>query len=130
MAPGIEIRGAEGLGDYRDEWVSQITQRISAALGGDPIPFRFTEYWSVQGAARSASRITFLPSTVNRLSFRTAGDGAQVMVVEFIPGERPQALPEFETLLPRVAARAQPIADRHRARGRVFRFRLSDHRGL
>ena len=113
---GIEIRGAEGLGDYRDEWVSQITQRISAALGGDPIPFRFTDYWSVQGAARSASRITFLPSTVNRLSFRTAGEGAQVMVVEFIPGERPHALPEFENILPRVAERAQPpLIDTERA---------------
>lgn len=105
---GIEIRGAEGLGDYRDEWVSGITQRISAALGGDPIPFRFTDYWSVQGEARSASRITFLPSTANRLSFRVAGDGAQVMVVEFVPGERPRALPEFETVLPSVSARAQP----------------------
>jgi len=108
IGSGIEIRGAEGLGDYRDEWVSQITQRISSALGGDPIPFRFTDYWSVQGTARSASRVTFLPSTVNRLSFRASGDGAQVMVVEFIPGQRPQALPEFETLLPRVSARAQP----------------------
>ncbi|GAB4264368.1 MAG: cellulose biosynthesis cyclic di-GMP-binding regulatory protein BcsB [Pararhodobacter sp.] len=105
---GIEIRGSDGLGDYRDEWTSQITQRISAALGGDPIPFRFTEYWSVQGTARSAARITFLPSNVNRLSFRTAGDGAQVMVVEFVPGERPHALPEFETILPRVADRVQP----------------------
>jgi len=106
---GIEIRGAEGLGDYRDGWVSQITQTISAALGGDPIPFRFTEYWSVQGATRSAARITFLPSTVTRLSFRTSGDGAQVMLVEFVPGERPQALPEFENILPRVADRRQPI---------------------
>lgn len=105
---GIEIRGAEGLGDYRDAWVSNITQRISAALGGDPIPFRFTGYWSVQGAARSAARITFLPSTVDRLTFRVAGDGAQVMVVEFVPGERPRALPEFENILPRVAERAQP----------------------
>ncbi len=105
---GIEIRGAEGLGDYRDVWVSDITQRISAALGGDPIPFRFTEYWSVQGTARSAARITFLPSTTNRLTFRVAGDGAQVMLVEFIPGERPHALPEFENILPRVAERAQP----------------------
>ena len=105
---GIEIRGAEGLGDYRDDWVSQITQRISSALGGDPIPFRFTPYWSVQGQRRSAARVTFLPSTQNRLGFRTAGDGAQVMVVEFVPGERPHALPEFETLLPPVARRAQP----------------------
>ena len=105
---GIEIRGADGLGAYQEEWVSTITQRISAALGGDPIPFRFTPYWSVQGAARSASRITFLPSAVNRLSFRAAGDGAQVMVVEFVPDSRPGALPEFENILPRVAERAAP----------------------
>lgn len=109
IGSGIEIRGAERLEDYRDGWVSQITQRISVALGGDPIPFRFTEYWSVQGSSRSAARITFLPSTVTRLSFRTAGDGAQVMVVEFVPGERPHALPEFENILPRVSERRQPI---------------------
>tara|TARA_R110002073_G_scaffold64232_5_gene160947 strand:+ start:2756 stop:5005 length:2250 start_codon:yes stop_codon:yes gene_type:complete len=105
---GIEIRGADGLADYRDIWISQITQRISAALGGDPIPFRFTEYWSVQGEARSAARITFLPGTSNRLTFRRSGDGAQVMVVEFVPGERPRALPEFETILPAVNPREQP----------------------
>ena len=105
---GIEIRGAAGLEDYRDIWISQITQRISAALGGDPIPFRFTEYWSVQGEARSAARITFLPGTSNRLTFRRSGDGAQVMVVEFVPGERPRALPEFETILPAVNPREQP----------------------
>jgi hypothetical protein len=105
---GIEIRGAAGLEDYRDIWISQITQRISAALGGDPIPFRFTEYWSVQGEARSAARITFLPSTSNRLTFRRSGDGAQVMVVEFVPGERPRGLPEFETILPAVNPREQP----------------------
>jgi len=105
---GIEIRGADGLVDYRDAWISQITQRISAALGGDPIPFRFTEYWSVQGDARSAARITFLPSTTNRLSFRRSGDGAQVMVVEFVPGERPHALPEFENILPAINLREQP----------------------
>ena len=105
---GIEIRGAEALGDYREVWIAQITQRMSAALGGDPIPFRFSEYWTVQGQARSAARITFLPSATNRVRFRAAGDGAQVMVVEFVPGQPPHALPEFETLLPRVAERAQP----------------------
>lgn len=105
---GIEIRGAEGLAEYRDAWVSQITERISSALGGDPIPFRFTHFWSVQGDVRSAARITFMPSTVNRLTFRTSGDGAQVMEVEFVPGERPHALPEFENILPHVAARRQP----------------------
>ena len=109
IGTGIEIRGAEALGDYRDGWIEQITQRISAALGGDPIPFRFTEYWSVQGASRSASRITFLPGLQNRVSFRVAGDGAQVMVVEFQPGQRPHALAEFDTLLPQAAVTTQPI---------------------
>lgn len=125
---GVEIRGAEGLGDYREPWVAGITQRISAALGGDPIPFRFSEYWSVQGAARSAARITFLPSGQNRVSFRVAGDGAQVMVVEFVPGERPHALPEFETLLPRVAQRAQPteIATRRPVALAEFGFRTTE----
>lgn len=106
---GIEIRGTERLEDYSDEWVSQITTRISEALGGDPIPFRFTNYWSVVGEQRSAARITFLPSSYNRVTFRRSGDGAQVMVVEFVPGERPHPLPELENGLPRVAERAQPL---------------------
>jgi len=127
---GIEIRGAEGLADYRDAWVSQITQRISSALGGDPIPFRFTQYWSVQGQARSAARITFLPSTQNRLSFRTSGDGAQVMIVEFVPGERPHALPEFENILPHVSERMQPslIATQRPVAFSEFGFRTREVR--
>ena len=105
---GIEIRGAERLGEYRDQWIGQITQRISAAMGGDPIPFRTSQYWTVQGDAYSAARITFVPSATNRLSFRTAGDGAQVMLVEFVPDQPPHALPQFESILPRVGERAQP----------------------
>ncbi|MCB1398194.1 MAG: cellulose biosynthesis cyclic di-GMP-binding regulatory protein BcsB [Rhodobacter sp.] len=127
---GIEIRGAEGLAEYRDAWISQLTQRISAALGGDPIPFRFTEYWSVQGQARSAARITFIPSTVDRVTFRTSGDGAQVMLVEFAPGERPHALPEFENILPRVAERSQPalIATQRPVAFSEFGFRTTEVR--
>ena len=127
---GIEIRGAAGLGEQREAWVSDITQRISGALGGDPIPFRFTEYWSVQGAARSAARITFLPSAANRVTFRVAGDGAHVMVVEFVPGEQPRALPVFDTVLPRLAEQAPAHADRHPDAGAVLGFRVRDDRGL
>lgn len=106
---GIEIRGSDRLGDYRAQWIAQITQQISGALGGDPIPFRFTNYWSVSDREVAASRITFVPSSTNRVSFRMAGDGAQVMVVEFVPNSRPQALPAFERILPVVAPREAPV---------------------
>lgn len=97
---GVEIRGANMLGDYRQQWISQITRQITRALGGDPIVFRFTNYWSVTEQGHSASRITFIPSHTNRITFRQGGDGAQVMLVEFVPNSRPQALPAFERILP------------------------------
>lgn len=105
---GIEIRGAAGLGEHRDAWLRQITGQMQAALGGEPLPFRFTEYWSVAGEAGSAARITLLPGTQNRASFRAAGDGTQVMVVEYVPGSRPSPMPELEVAFPPIALLSQP----------------------
>jgi hypothetical protein len=105
---GVEVRGVHMLGDQSEAWVSLITSRLTNVLGGDPLTFRFTDYWSVVGQGRSMARITFLPGTANRVSFRTAGDGAQVMVVEFIPDAAPSGLPDFETHFPLAAPVAQP----------------------
>lgn len=104
----VEIRGTEGLGEHREAWIRQITQRITGTLGGDAIPFRFTEYWSVRGDRPPGARITFLPGSESRIGFRTGGDGAQVMIVEYRPGQTPGNLPWFDGLLPQLEPRRQP----------------------
>lgn len=105
---GVEVRGVHMLADQREAWISLITSRLTNVVAGDPLTFRFTDYWSVIGEGRSMARITFLPGTANRVSFRTAGDGAQVMVVEFVPDAAPSGLPEFDTHFPLTAPVAQP----------------------
>ncbi|WP_333828581.1 cellulose biosynthesis cyclic di-GMP-binding regulatory protein BcsB [Pararhodobacter sp.] len=106
---GIEIRGTSGLGDQREGWVSLITQRLTAALGGDPVPFRFTDFWTVQPDDTAAGgRITFLPGNTGRISYRTGGDGAQVMVIEYVPGQPASGLPGLDLALPALPARAAP----------------------
>ena len=92
---GIEIRGASGLGARADEWIGALTSRLSTALGGDPLPFHFSDYWTVVGDNITAARITFLPSERETVRFARSGDGAQVMVVEFRPDSAPQGLPDF-----------------------------------
>lgn len=106
---GVEIRGGAGLGEHRDAWLRQIVEQVQQAMGGEPVPFRFTEYWSVAGEAGSAARITLLPGTQNRASFRVAGDGTQVMVVEYVPGSRPTPLPELAQALAPVVTQTQPL---------------------
>lgn len=97
---GLEIRGAEILGDTRDAWVGLITQRIAAALGGDPMPFRFTRTWSVAGTPQARARITFLPAAQPGVRFALGGDGAQVMIIGVPPGSGPMPLPDFEAIFP------------------------------
>lgn len=96
----LELRGSDLLGARRDAWVGAITQRIAAALGGDPIPFRFTPTWSVAASAPGVARITFLPSVQPEIRFALGGDGAQVMVVGVPPGADQVPLPELDTLFP------------------------------
>jgi cellulose synthase operon protein B len=97
---GLELRGADLLGDQRDAWLGAITQRIAASLGGDPIPLRFTPSWSVAPPVPVAARITFLPADEPAVRFATGGDGAQVMVIGVPPGSAPVPLPVFETIFP------------------------------
>lgn len=108
-AEGVEIRGTDGLGEHRAAWIEMITQRLTAALGGDPVPFRFTGYWTVAGDGPVGGRVTFLPGNSQRVSFRTGGDGAQVMVVEYLPGQPPEALPDLENSLPALPGRHAPV---------------------
>lgn len=103
----IEIRGAGGLGAQRDAWTRQITRQLGGALGGDPLHFAFTEYWGVAGAARSPARLTFLPGFENRIGFRTAGDGTQVMVIEYVPGAPAAQIPDLAGVFPHPPGPAQ-----------------------
>lgn len=97
---GLEIRGADILGEQRDAWVGLVTQRIAAAMGGDPVPFRFTRTWSVAAEQPARARVTFLPAERPGLRFATGGDGAQVMIIEVPPGAGPLPLPDFDALFP------------------------------
>ncbi len=108
---GVEIAGMAGLGEQAEEWVAHVTGHISQALGGDPVPFSFTGHWRVQGDVPAAARITFLPATQQRVRFRMAGDGAQVMVIEFRPGEPLQPLPGLETRIAGAGRPSQPLID-------------------
>lgn len=94
---GIEIRGADGLGAQRGRWLSMVSARLSNVMAGAPLVYRFTPYWSVEGDAPARARVTFVPGREQRISFRVAADGAQVMVVEYRAGEAPEALPLPDT---------------------------------
>ncbi|KPQ07564.1 MAG: Bacterial cellulose synthase subunit [Rhodobacteraceae bacterium HLUCCA12] len=106
---GVEIRGADGLGEVRSDWVGAITQQLTTALGGDPIPFRFTGFWSVQDDGPVGARVTFLPGDAGKITHRIGADGAPVMVVEYEPDSPPPGdLPAFETTPPAIAAQDAP----------------------
>lgn len=105
---GIELRGTELLGPQRDAWVGALTQRIAASLGGDPIPFRFTRFWSLAAPAPVPARITFVPATQAELRYARGGDGAQVIVIGVPPGAGPLPLPDFDLAFPLHATRAAP----------------------
>ncbi|HHX91060.1 MAG TPA: cellulose biosynthesis cyclic di-GMP-binding regulatory protein BcsB, partial [Paracoccus sp.] len=109
---GIEIRGSAGLGEQRAAWVELVTRRLTAAMGGDPVPFRFTDYWTLRGDGPAGGRVTFLPAanpaTGQRVSFRTGGDGAPVMVIEYVPGQPPQAVRDLDAALPALPPRPAP----------------------
>lgn len=107
----VDVRGTTTMGPDREPWIDAIVRWLTAAVGGDPVRFRFTDYWTVQGPAVGA-RVTFLPGTTERVSFRTGGDGAQVMVIEYVPGQGVGPLPAFEGLLPPMSQGAPvPVID-------------------
>ncbi len=88
----VEIRGLEGLGSEQVVWRDYLVQRINQVLGGTPVAFAFPEYWSVASETPDLARITILPAAESRVSFRTGGDGAVVMVLEVAQGTRPESL--------------------------------------
>ncbi len=90
---GLEIRGTELLDAQRSAWIGLLTQRLSSAIGGQPLGYRFTGYWSVASDTPSRARVTFIPGPANRVSFRRGADGAHVMVIEFAEGAAPDELP-------------------------------------
>lgn len=105
----VEIRGTEALGDHADAWIGQVTRHLGRVLGGDPVPFRFSARWDVQPERRPAARVTFIPGEAQRVSFRLGADGAQVMVVEYRPGEAPQPLQALEPLSTVAATTGLPL---------------------
>lgn len=107
-AGGIEIRGTAELGEQREAWIGMITRRLTTALGGDPVPFRFTGYWTVATNDPAGARVTFLPGNSPSVSFRTGGDGAQVLVIEYVPGQPPGEIAELDMALPALAMHSAP----------------------
>lgn len=110
----VEIRGIDGLGAEGENWINHVTGLISGALGGDPVPFRFGNLWAVRDTGRSAARVTFLPADQQRVRFQIAGDGAQVMVIEYRPGMALQPLPAFQTSMAGQRRVSLPLIDTQR----------------
>lgn len=93
---GLEVRGADRLGEDRAAWIAMLNTRLGNAIGGQPLALRFTGFWTVVSEHPTRARVTFLPGAENRVSFRRGADGAQVMLIEFRPGQVPDALPGLE----------------------------------
>ncbi len=87
---GLEVRGTAHLGAQRTAWIRMLTAQLSNVMGGQPLTYRFTDYWNSLAQQRPArARVTFIPGTRNQIRYRTGADGAQVMVVEYIPESAP-----------------------------------------
>ncbi len=97
---GLEVRGADIAAAKNPALVKDVARSLSRSLGGDPLAFRFTDYWSLQKQSTPAARVTFVPSDATRVLFQRAGDGAEVMVVEYGPTQTAQTLPDLPALLP------------------------------
>lgn len=97
---GLEVRGADAVASQNPTLLRDIAEALAGSLGGDPLPLRFTSYWSVQQQGAGAARVTLVPSDVTRVSFQRAGDGAEVLVVEYNRARMSQGLPELRGLLP------------------------------
>ena len=106
----VEIRGLDRLPDQAAAWRAALVQTFNQALLGDPVVFRFNDFWTVEQAARAFARVTVIPAAIGRVSYRLGGDGAQVMVLEIAPDTRPQdLLSQIPQLGPQAAAARAPI---------------------
>jgi hypothetical protein len=109
LAP-VDIRGIDSLGAESDAWRRALVRRLNQALVGTPVVFSFTDYWTVAPRDRSHARITILPAAKSQISFRVAGDGARVMVLEVAQGTRPSdLLDQVPQLEPQAQAARAPL---------------------
>lgn len=88
----VEIRGLDALGGGAEQWRSFLVSRLNQVLSGAPVVFRFSDYWTAEPDTLDYARITILPAAQSQLRFVTAGDGAQVMVLEVAQGTKPEDL--------------------------------------
>jgi hypothetical protein len=106
----VEIRGLDRLPDIAPQWRTALVDTFNRALLGDPVIFRFTDFWTVQETTRAFARVTILPGPVGRVSYLTGGDGAQVMLIEVAASTRPEEiLAQLPQLAPQPAATRAPL---------------------
>ncbi len=106
----VEIRGLDRLPEVAAEFRQALVSKFNQALLGDPVVFRFNDFWTVEQTARAFARVTVIPGSVGRVSYRLGGDGAQVMVLEVAPDTRPDdLLGQIRQLDPQPAAARAPL---------------------
>ena len=109
-AQPVEIRGLDRLAAQSAEWRGALVNTFNQALLGDPVVFRFNDFWTVEPTARAFARVTVLPGAVGGISYRLGGDGAQVMVLEIAPDTRPEdLLAQIPQLAPQPASARAPM---------------------
>lgn len=107
----VEIRGLDRLDhDTAEKWRGDLVRRFNQTLLGEPVVFRFSDYWTVQDSQRAHARVTILPAAQSRVSYRVGGDGAQVMVLELAPDARSDdLLGEMQEFAPQPSAQRAPL---------------------
>ena len=106
----VEIRGLDRLPDQAPAWRAALVETFNQALLGDPVVFRFNDFWTVEQTARAFARVTVLPAAIGRVSYRMGGDGAQVLVLEIAPDTRPEdLLSQIPQLDPQPASARAPV---------------------
>lgn len=141
----VEIRGLDSLPPAQAaKWRGDLVRRFNQALLGEPVVFRFSDYWTVQEAQRAHARVTILPATASRVSYRVGGDGAQVLLLELAPDADPERLlgdlpyfaaqptaqrapmvtPTFDVPFSAMGIRTESFSQRYAARH--YPFRLPD----
>lgn len=106
----VEIRGLTRMPDIAPAWRAALVNTFNRSLLGDPVVFRFTDFWTVQESTRAFARVTVLPGPVGRVSYQLGGDGAQVMVLEVADTTRPEdLLAQIPQFAPQPAATRAPL---------------------
>lgn len=106
----VEIRGLDRMPEQAAAWRAALVSTFNQSLLGDPVIFRFTDFWTLQGSDRAHARVTVLPATTGRISYQLGGDGAQVMVLEISPDTNPaDLLSQIPQLAPQPASTRAPL---------------------